>query len=293
MQIKNVAITLAFLLLSSFSFSKTSEDYLIEGNFYFQRNEYDIAIEKYKQALKINPKDARANYNLGVAYYKKGADFYKDAILSYKKAIEIDPKMTDAYFNLGVVYFSLGDYVKAEENLRKAKEIDPSDKTIADAIKIVEARKREIVPKKQDDIIEIKIKKEEKPKTETQKKDAKISHTTKNQQAETNYEIVICKNVINRNPKDETKIFTSQDEKVVVWVNFKKVFGKKTFTVRWIAPDGKLENTYQYEFTSSGRYRVWAERKIKGSKMGDTKGTWKVEILLDDDLIATRNFEIK
>ncbi len=40
-------------------------------------------IEAYKQAIRINPDDAEAHYNLGVAYDESG--MYKEAIEAYKQ----------------------------------------------------------------------------------------------------------------------------------------------------------------------------------------------------------------
>ena len=54
------------------------------------------AEEKYKAAIKIDKKDARAYYGLGVLYDEDG--FLEEAIEFYKNAIELDPKYDRAYF---------------------------------------------------------------------------------------------------------------------------------------------------------------------------------------------------
>ncbi len=46
-------------------------------------------IEAYKQAIRINPDDADAHFNLGNAYGSSG--MYKEEIEAYKQAIRIDP----------------------------------------------------------------------------------------------------------------------------------------------------------------------------------------------------------
>ena len=50
------------------------------------------AIESYKQAIRINPDDADAHYNLGHTYSDTG--MYKEAIKAYKQVIRIDPDYT-------------------------------------------------------------------------------------------------------------------------------------------------------------------------------------------------------
>jgi tetratricopeptide (TPR) repeat protein len=51
--------------------------------------DYIKDIEAYKQAIRINPNDATAYYNLGNAYDSLG--LYKEAIEAYEQAILIDP----------------------------------------------------------------------------------------------------------------------------------------------------------------------------------------------------------
>ncbi len=63
------------------------------GNNHYAKKEYDKAIELYKKAIAINPKDTSFYYNLGLAYYEKKE--YDKAIESYNKAIAINPKDAD------------------------------------------------------------------------------------------------------------------------------------------------------------------------------------------------------
>lgn len=65
------------------------------GNMLFMNEDYKGAIEKYKKALDMNPKDPWAHYNLAVIY-----DFYVNddpsAIEQYKKYLELSPQESDA-----------------------------------------------------------------------------------------------------------------------------------------------------------------------------------------------------
>ncbi len=80
-------------------------------------------IEAYKQAIRINPDDAAAHTNLGVAYVESG--MYKEAIEACKQAIRIDPDIAVAHTNLGAAYVLLNDIDSALEQYKILKSLDP------------------------------------------------------------------------------------------------------------------------------------------------------------------------
>ena len=58
-------------------------------------------------------------------YWKAKKLNYWDAILDFSKAIEIDPKDSFLYFWRGFAYEFLGEYLKAVQDLKIAKQLDP------------------------------------------------------------------------------------------------------------------------------------------------------------------------
>lgn len=92
------------------------------GYCYDELGTYTKAIEAYKQAILINPNNARIHYNLGYAYCKLG--FYKDAIEAFKQAIRIDPDDANTHCNLGVAYLLIGDRNSALNEYKILKELD-------------------------------------------------------------------------------------------------------------------------------------------------------------------------
>ena len=113
------------------------------------------AIIDYGKAIKLDPKDAKAYYNRGIAYGElkqydqaithctKAIELAKDAlayysrgiaylglqhdkvITDYTKAIELDPKEAKAYNGRGFAYGQLKQYDKAIVDYNKAIELDP------------------------------------------------------------------------------------------------------------------------------------------------------------------------
>src|ERR1044072_4575096 len=90
---------------------------------YRQKNDLDNALSDYNDAVKINPKHARAFNNRGTIYKEKG-DLDR-AIADFSEAVRLDAKFTAAYFNRGNAYDDKGDVDKALADLEAAIELDP------------------------------------------------------------------------------------------------------------------------------------------------------------------------
>jgi tetratricopeptide (TPR) repeat protein len=135
------------------------KEYLLKGNEYYYRKEYNNAIQCYDKALEIEPNDSKAwnnkgtalgqlgNYeeaikcfdkalemepNYAKAWDNKGTAFeklgnYEEAIQCYDKAIEIQPNDSDTWYNKGIVFYHSGNYEEAIQCYDKALEIEPSD----------------------------------------------------------------------------------------------------------------------------------------------------------------------
>jgi tetratricopeptide (TPR) repeat protein len=82
------------------------------------------AISHYDKAIQLDPDTAVYYRNRGVAYNKLGQ--YENAITSYTMAIQIDPDYALAYFNRGVVLRILVKHGLADEDFKKACELDRS-----------------------------------------------------------------------------------------------------------------------------------------------------------------------
>ncbi len=120
-------------------FKKPSIYYYNMGNSYYNKGEYDRAIEAYQQAIKLNPKDNMAYNNMGINYDKKGD--YDRAIEAYQQAIKLNPKDDSAYYNMGNSYAKKGEYDRAIEAYQQAIKLNPEYDNIYNNIGLCYYRK--------------------------------------------------------------------------------------------------------------------------------------------------------
>jgi tetratricopeptide (TPR) repeat protein len=91
------------------------------GNAYFERKEFDLAIEYYSRAAYLQTDDSTIFYNLAAAFSNSG--FYQQAIEAYQKAVEIEPQMGLAHNGLAFAYYQLKKYEQAAQHLQIAEKL--------------------------------------------------------------------------------------------------------------------------------------------------------------------------
>ena len=92
---------------------------------YYNRGEYEKAIEAYKREIEINPDSVEAYYHLGMAYSSLGK--YKEAVEAYGRAIKFRPDYAAAYYNLGHAYSNLNQHDKAIKAFRRSIQYEPDN----------------------------------------------------------------------------------------------------------------------------------------------------------------------
>ena len=85
---------------------------------------YEMAKEKFKRIIEIDPTNYRAHYNLGIANFN--LDKIEKAKECYEEAIKIKPDYKHCLYNLGLIYEGKGDLQEALKYYEKALEIDPN-----------------------------------------------------------------------------------------------------------------------------------------------------------------------
>jgi Flp pilus assembly protein TadD len=68
------------------------------GQSYLINKEYENAIKKFSEALRINPHDPELYYYLGLAL--EGAEKYADAVNAYEKTLKLDKTFSNAILRL-------------------------------------------------------------------------------------------------------------------------------------------------------------------------------------------------
>jgi tetratricopeptide (TPR) repeat protein len=87
------------------------------------------AMDVFKEALKLNPKDAEAYYYLGLVY--AGLGEFDQTISHYRKSLELDPGNLRAWRNLGLCMVDTkGDLEEARQCYEKALALAPNDSRI-------------------------------------------------------------------------------------------------------------------------------------------------------------------
>jgi tetratricopeptide (TPR) repeat protein len=89
--------------------------FLKRGITYGLKNDFQQAIKDLNQAIKLNPKLARAYTNRGNIYNAMNTNDL--AIADYDTAINIDPNDFLPFINRGVVYKSMGEIERSKSDI--------------------------------------------------------------------------------------------------------------------------------------------------------------------------------
>jgi len=125
---KETAALMAMLILPSLLFAQNSNTLIQNGNYAYNKKEYDVAVDNYKKAADKEPANETAQYNLGNALYKKGDA--EEALKAYDEAIKFSKSKSDqsgSWYNKGV---SLQNNKKLPESIdayKNALRLNPTD----------------------------------------------------------------------------------------------------------------------------------------------------------------------
>lgn len=95
-----------------------------EGNDLATKGNYQAAILKYTEAIKLMPNDPINYFMRGGIYFN--FKNYKQAITDFNKFIELEQNFESAYLLRGHSYFNLNNYSQAIADYNKAIKLNPS-----------------------------------------------------------------------------------------------------------------------------------------------------------------------
>jgi tetratricopeptide (TPR) repeat protein len=90
-----------------------------------QAGRIDEAIQQYEQALRLRSDMAEAHYNLGTAFVL--TDNLDAAIRQFQEVLRLQPNRREAYYNIGEILLARGRIQEAIGQYEQALRIDPAD----------------------------------------------------------------------------------------------------------------------------------------------------------------------
>jgi tetratricopeptide (TPR) repeat protein len=95
------------------------------GDGYRAKGQYDLAIEKYEEAIAVYPSHIDAYLGLGAAYEGKGED--DRALKSYDKALSFDPTCVEGLNALGSIHRKMGRFEQAINTFKESLRYEPGN----------------------------------------------------------------------------------------------------------------------------------------------------------------------
>jgi tetratricopeptide (TPR) repeat protein len=89
------------------------------------KQEYELALADFDEAIHLDPKSANAYYNRGYARFMMNQ--FDEAIVDFDQAVQLDPQFVRAYNNRGFCRFKKEEYERAMDDFDEALRLDPSD----------------------------------------------------------------------------------------------------------------------------------------------------------------------
>ena len=103
--------------------SYLSSAFMMRGNAYAAKGDWDRALRDYDEAIKTEPANADAWVNRGNIYARKRQR--DKSMRDYNEALRLNPKLPQAYCNRALNYLDLGQADKALSDLNEAIRLNP------------------------------------------------------------------------------------------------------------------------------------------------------------------------
>ncbi len=101
-----------------------AKTYYQQGNDYYEKGDYDKAIENYNMAILLNPVFSEAYFNRALSYYQ--LKNFDKSVADYTKSMELDPQNPIIYNNRGDAFYRKQDFQSAVKDYDKAIQLNPN-----------------------------------------------------------------------------------------------------------------------------------------------------------------------
>ncbi len=123
MRLAAVLLSIMTVVLFGIGCSSEAEKHYNLGRDLGEKARFQDAIIEFDEAIRLDPKHARAYVRRGLAYAI--LDMYRRAIQDFNEAIKLDPTLSEAYAGRGSALESLREYEKALQDYEEAIRHDP------------------------------------------------------------------------------------------------------------------------------------------------------------------------
>jgi hypothetical protein len=93
------------------------------GFIYYKKRMFDLEKKAYEEALRINPNNTDTLFYFATNLETRG--LYEEAIAVFEKIIALDPEDADAYYELGLAYLAKRQKAKAMDVYNVLQKLDP------------------------------------------------------------------------------------------------------------------------------------------------------------------------
>ncbi|MFH1540875.1 MAG: tetratricopeptide repeat protein [Elusimicrobiota bacterium] len=174
---KRVVICIILIFNFAYFLHASIRDNLSKGNRAYKKENYDVALEKYKVVEANKPNLPEAQFNIGNVYYKTG--MYEDALKNYEKTtyskdIKLQGK---AYYNMGNCLFRTKKLPEAIQFYKKAIELNPNDVDAKFNIEFAQKKLKENIDKNSKQSEQNKESQDQKDKDKKQQEKKKNEET--------------------------------------------------------------------------------------------------------------------
>ncbi len=120
--------TIAFIFSAAVVYGQQANNYIQQGNDAYRKNEFDAAVENYKNALRKDPDNSIARFNLANALQKQNET--KEAKKNYDEVIEktgINSLKAESNYNKGLAFIKEKDLLQAITSFKQSLKENPND----------------------------------------------------------------------------------------------------------------------------------------------------------------------